>query len=164
LEGLVVTDKEKLHVLKRIAHALNDAHIAWALGSSAFLYLKGLVPTFHDLDLFIAHGQGPQAEALLASLGQEEPANYKPDRYGTKLFCEFTVQGVEVDLMEDFSIIREGQEYFFPLEAKNIVEYLAVEGEPIPIESLASWQERYTLMGRLEKAQIISSFLKSKLS
>jgi hypothetical protein len=153
-------EAEKLQVLKTIAHTLNEARITWALGSSAFLYLKGLVPTFHDFDLFIAHDEGRRAEALLRTLGQEEPANYKPDRYGTRLFCEFTIQGVEVDLMEDFSIIKDGQEHFFPLEARHIVERLAVAGEPIPVESLASWQERYALMGRLEKAELIASFLK----
>ena len=93
-----MTKEEKLSVLKIIAHTLNQADITWALGSSSFLYLKGLVSNFNDFDLFIAHGQGKAAEKLLASLGNEEPSNYKPGQYGTPLFCEFSIQGVEVDM------------------------------------------------------------------
>ena len=151
--------EEKLLVLKRIAHTLNQASITWALGSSSFCYLKGVVPSFNDFDLCIVHGEGKKAEKLLASLGKEEPANYKPGEYGTPLFCEFNIQGVEVDMMEDFSIIRDGKEYPFPLKKEAIIEYYDLQGEPIPFESLASWVERYTLMGRLPKAKIIQDFL-----
>lgn len=153
-------EKEKLLVLKKIAHAFNEAHITWALGSSSFLYLEGLVNTFHDLDLFVSHGDGKKAEALLRKLGHEEPANYKPELYGTRLFCEFAIDGVEIDLMEDFSIIKDGKEYYFPLKPENIVERLSLDGESIPVESLAAWRERYALMGRLEKVEIIDEFIK----
>jgi hypothetical protein len=151
--------EKKLLVLQRIAHTLNQASITWALGSSSFCYLKGVVPTFNDFDIFIAHGQGKEAEKLLASLGNEEPANYKPGQYGTPLFCEFAIEGVEVDMMEDFSIIKDGKEYPFPLKKEAIIESYDLKGEPIPFESLQTWEERYTLMGRLAKAKIIHDFL-----
>lgn len=154
-----MTKEEKLSVLKIIAHTLNQADITWALGSSSFLYLKGLLSEFNDFDLFIAHGQGKAAEKLLASLGNEEPSNYKPGQYGTPLFCEFSIQGVEVDMMEDFSIIHEGKEYRFPLLKEHIVERYDLAGEWVPFESLETWQERYTLMGRFPKAKLIADFL-----
>jgi hypothetical protein len=66
---------------------------------------------------------------------------------------------VEVDMMEDFSIIKAGKEYPFPLKKEAIIEHYDLQGEMIPFESLQSWEERYTLMGRLAKAQIIHDFL-----
>jgi hypothetical protein len=153
-------EKGKLHLLSQLAHALNQADITWALGASCFLYLKGLVPTFHDLDFFVKEEDAPKAEAIFLSRGKKQPEHYDRSRYGTHLFEEFVIEGVDIDLMASFSIIKDGKEYSFPLEKKNIVEFLTVEGEKVPVESLESWEERYALMGREGKAQIIRAALK----
>lgn len=153
-------EKEKLHLLAHLARELNQAGVTWSLGASCFLYLKGIAPTFHDLDLMVAYQDADKAEEILAKEGRKEPEHYDYSRYGTKVFVEYVVAGVDIDLMADFSIIKDGKEYRFPLEAQSIVERYPLEGETIPFESLNVWRERYALMGREEKVKMIDAALK----
>jgi hypothetical protein len=76
-----MSEKEKLRLLGEIAPAFNAAGFLWALGASGFLYLKGLVPTFHDLDLLVGEKDGPQAEALLRKMGEELSARQDKGPY-----------------------------------------------------------------------------------
>ena len=41
--------QEKIQLLLRIAHRLNEAHVEWALGASMLLYFKGITSEFHDI-------------------------------------------------------------------------------------------------------------------
>lgn len=45
--------EKRLAALKRVASLLNGAGIPWALGASGMLYLRGIAPAFHDLDVMI---------------------------------------------------------------------------------------------------------------
>lgn len=46
--------EDKISLLKRIAHRLNEAQVEWCLGASMMLYFKGIVSEFHDIDLMIS--------------------------------------------------------------------------------------------------------------
>jgi hypothetical protein len=153
-------EQDKLHLLASLAHDLNAQGITWSLGASCFLYLKGIAPTFHDLDFMVAYPDVEKAEAVFAHRGVKQPDHYDYSKFGTKVFAEYEVAGVDVDLMADFSIIKDGKEYKFPLEETSIVERYSLEGETIPFESLEIWRERYALMGRSEKVRMIESYLK----
>ena len=43
--------QEKIQLLLRIVHRLNEAGVEWALGASMLLYFKGITSDFHDIDL-----------------------------------------------------------------------------------------------------------------
>lgn len=154
-------EKAKLAVLKRVAHALNARSVHWALGASCFLYLKGIAPTFHDLDLMLVSSEASEVDALLQSLGQRMSERYDKRHYGTRFFGEYVVDGVDLDVMADFSIKVGQQEYFFPLKEDSVVEFYDLEGEKIPFESLTIWRERYALMGRQDKTKMIDDYLRS---
>jgi hypothetical protein len=66
-------EERKLALLRKIAHAFTQAQISWALGASCFLYLQGIAPTFHDLDLMVKEADAPKAVEILSSLGQRFP-------------------------------------------------------------------------------------------
>lgn len=153
-------EERKLALLVKIAHAFNEAHLTWALGASGFLYLQGIAPSFHDLDLMIKETDAPKAVEILSSLGQRSPENYDRTRYGTVLFAEFVIAGVDIDLIAGFSIIALGVEHHFPLDNRSIAGFFDLEGEQIPVESLPAWRERYALMGRQEKVAMIDAALR----
>src|SRR5574344_1912115 len=136
-------EEAKLHLLAGLARELNAQGITWALGASCFLYLKGIAPTFHDLDFMVAEGDIPKAEKIFASLGAKQPEHYDHARYGTKVFDEYVIEGVDLDVMAGFSIFKDGKEYLFPLLKENLVEFFDLAGEKIPCESLQLWRERY---------------------
>lgn len=144
----------KLAVLAMIARDLNERRVVWAVGASALLYFKNLVHTFHDIDIMVSEADIGAAEDVLRRYGTLQPS--KPnERYQTKRFLEFTVNGVEVDVMAGFSIVCDGVAHSFPLEARNIRDHVVLDGADIPLQSLPEWREYYRLMGRTEKVRII---------
>lgn len=150
--------EKKLLVLSRIAQALNRQKATWAVGASLLLYCKGMVSEFHDIDIMVAEEDVEKARNALLSLGRQLPANPKA-QYKTKCFLEFNVEGVEVDMMAGFTIVREGVDYYFPLRPGDIHDYVEINGETIPLQSLEQWRKYYGLMGRTDKVEIIEKLL-----
>ena len=150
--------QDKLSVLARIARAFIERGISWALGASAMLYLRGVTPDFHDLDLLTTQSDFPAAQEVLAGLGTLLPPRENA-LYRTEHFLECVVDGVEIDLMANFTILHSGAEHRFPLEECGAPDFANVLGEAVPLQSLSLWRECYRLMGRAEKERAIDRWL-----
>lgn len=144
---------KKLLVLSRIAKALNDHHIVWAVGASGMLYLNGITDTFHDLDIMVSEECIHQAKIAMSALGQLLEREPTP-QYRTKHFLEYVVDDVEVDVMAGFVIVKDGVSYPAPFDEAHIEKVVTVNGQSVPLQFLSDWERNYTLMGRPEKAQM----------
>lgn len=153
-----MTTQEKLCVLVKAAEALDRRAVVWAVGASALLYCKGIVTDFHDIDLMVAEEDASRACEALLSLGALVPSSPSP-QYRTRLFREFLVDGVEIDLIAGFSIVCDGQEHYFPLKREDIQDTALINGRPIPLQPLQAWRRYYSLMGRGEKVRLIDQAL-----
>ena len=150
--------EEKLKVLSAIAHVLNEAQVLWAVGGSLLLYFKGITDTFRDLDLMVAEEDAGRVRELLSGMGTQALPN--PDaQYRTRHFLEFTIDGVEVDVLAGFVIVKDGKAYECPLLAQQVAEQICLNDEKIPLQSLTDWRRYYELMGRGEKAEKIDRFI-----
>ena len=77
--------QEKIQLLLRIAHRLNEAHVEWALGASMLLYFKGITSEFHDIDLMIAARNTECVRTILSEMGESCPSDSIPNpMYRTK--------------------------------------------------------------------------------
>ena len=154
--------EHKLRVLTRIAEKLNSTHVTYAVGASAMLYLRGLVDTYHDVDLTVAESDVERAIALLQTLGTMAP----PDRnsgYLTRCFRTFAVEGVEVDLIAGMVIVSEdGEAHECPLLPGDIDAEADVCGIPVPLHSLACWRRYYGWMGRQAKAELVEKAMNER--
>ena len=152
-----MTNQNKMDVLEKIGQALNKENITWAVGGSLLLYLSGIANVFHDIDLMVAEEDAAAAEDALVRIGQKQRPN--PDmQYRTRCFLEFIVDGVEVDLISGFVIVKNKVAYECPLEKKDIEKSILVGTEPIPLHSLKKWERYYSLMDRPEKSKMISDY------
>lgn len=147
--------QRKLAVLARIAAELRQADVTWALGASGLLYFRGLAPDFHDLDLMVALEDAGKAERILDRLGQPLPPKPNASIYRTAVFREYTVDGVEVDLMAGMVIVKDGAAHDGSLHQEDIAGTVTVCGGHVPLHSLACWRRYYALMGRAEKAKLL---------
>lgn len=145
--------EEKLRVLSGMAAEFNRAGLRWAVGASLLLWFKGYVDDFHDIDLMVTIGDAERMEGILRSMGSLQPSTR--GSYATKRFREFTIDGVDVDMMGGYAIVRDSRVYDCELEPSQIAEYAEVHGERIPLHSVALWRRYYELMGRDEKVAII---------
>ena len=125
-----MTDTEhKLMVLADIARELNKEKITWAIGASLMLYLRGIVTQFHDIDIMVAECDAERAEQAICRIGKEQPRNGTA-QYKTRYFIEFTVDGVDVDLMAGFVIVLDGTDHECPLLPDFTPHGLALGGSP----------------------------------
>lgn len=148
--------QEKLELLKKIAHRFNEAQIEWALGASLMLFLKGIVSEFHDIDLMISVQDVERAKVILLEMGDLCPPKPEPDpMYRTKVFMEFLIDSVEVDVMAGFAIVKEGKVFDCSLRADQIVEKMVLGTETVPLQSPLLWCKYYRLMERPKKAEMI---------
>lgn len=145
--------EEKLSVLSKMALEFNRQNLIWAVGASLLLYLKGYVDDFHDIDLMVADTDAEKMENILRAMGSLQPS--AKGSYETKHFREFIIDGVDVDMMGGFSIVRDGKAYDCDLKPSQIAEYAELHGQRIPLHSVALWRRYYALMGREQKVELI---------
>lgn len=152
--------EEKISLLKRIAHRLNEAQVEWCLGASMMLYFKEIVSEFHDIDLMISVDDVEVVESILSEMGTLCPSDQVPNpMYQTKCFMEYVIDAIDVDVMAGFAIVREGEVYDCSLCKEQITEQLMLEDEVIPMQSPRLWCTYYRLMGRNAKADMIEKAL-----
>ena len=145
----------RLKIVAKIAHALNEKEIRWAIGGSLLLFLKGITFNFNDLDLMVLEEDAVIAREVLMAIGE-----YHPNSGGSssKVFDDFTVDGLDVDLISGFVITAYGNVNDCSFKNEN-VEHMEIEGEDIRLDSLETWYEIYSLQGRVEKARYIKDYL-----
>ena len=149
---------KKIKLLKEIAQRFNTAYITWALGASMLLYFKGITSTFNDIDLMISNDDAESVQKILSEMGELQPPNPNP-KYKTKVFMEFVIDSVDVDVMAGFSILNDGKIYDCSLDKDQIVEWFTLGNTKIPLQSPLLWCEYYKLMGRKEKVDMIERVL-----
>ncbi len=148
----------KLTLLSQIAKELNNRGVTWAIGASMLLYFKGITRDFHDIDIMVSEEDFNIVKEVLLTFGKMQPPNPN-DKYRTKCFGEFTVEGVEVDVMAGFIIIDRDKEFYFPLVREAIQDFTEINGIKIPLQSLEEWRTYYKMMGRTEKVKMIDDWL-----
>ncbi len=148
--------KHKIEILVKIGRVLNEKNVTWGVGASLLLYLKGIAPSFHDIDLLVAETDVEKLKETLGRLGKPEAPRPDP-RYKTKFFLEYDIEGVEIDVIAHFVIVSEGKDYDFPFTENDIKEHLIVSAVSIPLMSVLAWRRYYDLMGRTEKVAMIDS-------
>lgn len=149
---------KNLTVLSKIAHMLNENQVLWAVGGSMLLYFKGKTDHFHDIDLMVGESDIETVRSLLLSMGELSPARtdlQTVTQYKTRHFLEFTIDGVEVDVMAGLVIVKNGRDYDCSLFPEQVAEQIPLGEELIPLQALSDWRRYYELMGRASKVEMI---------
>lgn len=144
----------RLPIIVKIAKALNEKGVRWAVGGSVLLYLKGIDFNFNDLDLMIHEDDVLKAREALSAIGEYHPNKHKSN---AKVFDDFTVDGLDVDVISGLIITAYGKDYDCSFKNEGI-EHIEIDGVDIPLDSLDSWYEIYSLQGRVEKARYIKDY------
>ena len=148
--------KEKLNALCKIAQTFNREKITWNLGSSGMLFLRGIVHQFNDLDLMIAIEDIEKAAIILDAFGDRLPPR-STQKYQTKHFIEYVIDGVDVDLMAEFVILKDQQSYTFEIHKGDVFDWMMLGFETIYLASIKEWKYYYHLMERHDKISILES-------
>lgn len=146
-------------VLLKIAKKLNEKNIFWAIGSSYLLKEEKIVDVAHDLDIFIAMQDIDAAEKVLGELAKKEES-IDNKNFASRRFLEYTIDGVEVDVIAGFRVVNCSHIYEYILDDKAVVNTKIIDGIKINYTSLEDWFVIYSLIdGRKEKAMKIKEEL-----
>ena len=97
-----------------------------------------------------------RAQEVLSRLGTPLPLKANDPIYRTAVFRQYRVDGVDADLMAGMAIERDGTLHDCSLRREDIAGTVTVLGEAVPLHSLACWRRYYALMGREERAELLS--------
>ena len=154
-------EEKKLRVLAALAAELNESDILWAVGASAMLYFRGIVPEFRDIDLMVCEEGIDTAREILLRRGTLLPT--KPDdKFGSRHFLQFEVDGVEIDLIAGFVVNAEDGQHVCPLEVEDVDGCVDVFDQAVALHSLRCWYRYYTWMGRSDRVKQIEEYLEIK--
>lgn len=151
------------NTLARLGRELNRANIFWAVGGSVMLQQYGLVKQPNDIDILVTSNDLAKACEVLDILGDKIAEREKDDIFETDYFCEFSVDGFEIDLISGLKIKKEDKifEYNFASETPRV--FFTIEKEQIPFSTLEDWLTLYKWMpNKEEKIKIINQYLKIK--
>ncbi len=153
-------DDKMLKVLLNLIEKLESNHIFYLLGGSGLLYFHGIVDKVADIDLMICEEDAERTATLLRKIGRAMP-NESIEEYGTTHFSEYLIDGVEVDLIAGFTIVKDNERYYFPVNKNADYPFAKIGATKVRLDLLSNWQTYYEMMDRMDKSELIKAFLKS---
>jgi hypothetical protein len=147
---------QKIDVLIKIAKQFNKYNVLWHLGASCMLYLRGYVNHFKDIDLMIGMGDVNKVKRILSKYTyHERQAN---EQYQTKVFLEYEIDGIDIDIMAGFAIVHDSKVFEFPLTFQEPYDELLLDDQVIYLSKVETWLKCYELMGRDDKVKLIENY------
>lgn len=152
--------KDKITVLLKIAQALNDEKVVWNLGGSCMLYFRTVLEAFNDIDIVVRETDIEAVKSLMAMFGEKKIRNFD-ERYKTRYFLQYQVDGVDIDIISGFTIVDQDEIHYFALNDNKNSDSVEINGINIYLEQLSVWLHYYKLMNRQDKVDLIESFIKN---
>ena len=149
--------EHKLNLLSRIARAFNKNNIKWNLGASCMLYLRGIVESFTDIDLFVSKNDISLAKSILDKYGVIHP-QIKSESYKTDFFYEYTIEDVDIDLISGFKILKNHKLYDLSFDEKEMFDTIKINHELIYLSSIDKWEYFYQVMDRKDKVDLLKQY------
>ena len=149
-------------VLSELAVKLNEKNIRWGVGASVMLNYYGLVDSPNDIDIIVSSDDSRVADKILMSLGEK---NFSSDLeiYKSEFFANYSINGVEVDLIAGFSIKQNSSYFKYDFDKKSITEIWNLEEIEIPVTAIEDWYILYQLMpNKEEKVLLIEDYFLQK--
>nr|WP_307775942.1 hypothetical protein [uncultured Cetobacterium sp.] len=155
-------DQSLEKLLKKIALFLNAKKVSWAVGGSTMLNYYNISQTINNLDIVTTIEDIDSIHSTLSSMGttkQRTPnSNFK-----TKYFFEYTIDGINVNLMSGLCVMLGDTEHHFPFNKESVGDIMYLDTVPIPLAKLGDWYNIYKLLpNRDHKVEAIKKYLLNK--
>ncbi|MEI8199315.1 MAG: hypothetical protein WCG21_04590 [Eubacteriales bacterium] len=148
-----------LDTLIYIAEKLNQAGIVWGVGASMLLNIRGITDKPNDIDILVDIKDINKADEILSGIG-EKKFKEKTNRYSTKYFYEYVINGVDIDVMSGLQINHIDGVFEYTFDYDSISDIRNVNGVRIPLTSLEDWFVIYQLIPNREaKVAMIENYL-----
>lgn len=150
-----------IRTLHTIITRLADADVVWALTGSMGLAVSGIPVEPHDIDIQTDEA-GVYEFARLFADHMVQPPTFRETSHTQSYMARFVIDGVEVEVMGDMRHRAEddsGWDDYPDLEKLRL--FVQVGGMRAPVLPLEFEEEAYRRMGRLGKAALIGSYVRT---
>ncbi|SHJ15263.1 hypothetical protein SAMN02745751_01856 [Dethiosulfatibacter aminovorans DSM 17477] len=158
----VLVKYRKSHIMNRVLDKLSlefdRANVKYGIGASLLLKTWGLSEFANDIDIIISYEDREKAIRVLDELGVEK-SEKNLELYSTELFKTYNVDGINIDIMSNFTIKTDEGSYTYPFDDDRITGMKVLQCENIPTMSLENWLVAYDLIKRKVKAEKIKNHL-----
>lgn len=147
------------NILSYIGEKLNSSNIVWGVGASILLNQFGLIEKPNDIDIFVDIKDIERVDEILKSIGEKKRWE-KTSTYSTKYFYEYTVDGIDIDVMAGFAVNHNNGVFEYIFDYNAISEFRLINRVNIPFTSLEDWFVIYQLIPNREtKVKMIQKYL-----
>jgi len=151
---------EHTNALKTLFELVSPREYEWCLSGSAGLLLQGMDVKVHDLDIQVHLDHIFKVENELSQY-MISPVQVLETGYIRSLDGKASINGVEVDLIADMQV-QDSSGTWHNMVDFGQKKWLAWQGENLPVIPLALEAQIYKELGRKEKFNLVSEFLKKE--
>jgi len=146
--------EKRKDILKDIAERMNKSCVKWALVGSTNHLIQGMDVIPRDIDVIISYDDLEKVKGVFSDLDFE----IKELPNGEAQEMIFKMRGFDIQICADYS---HGK-YYKKRQEEGSTIFVDIEEVSIPVFSLESEALCYEANGRLEKAERIRDFIKSR--
>ena len=150
--------KAYLKVLEKIVNRLQDSPIVWVVTGSLGMALQGVPIEVHDIDIQTDRNGAYEIERRLAEY-VVKPVTYSESERIRSHFGMLEIDGIKVEIMGDLQKRLDNQSWEEPVKVERYRRWVEVTGMRIPVLSLEYEYQAYLKLGRVEKAEMLRSWL-----
>lgn len=150
--------RDRLKVLEKIVGRLEDSPINWVVTGSLGMALQGIPVEVHDIDIQTDKGGVYEIEKCLAEY-VVKPVRFSESGRIRSHLGMLEIDGVKVEIMGDIQKRLGDQGWEEPVKVEHYKRWVEVGGMRIPVLSLEYEYRAYLKLGRVEKAEMLRSWL-----
>lgn len=153
--------EQHVSVLSLLVATVPPADNLWALTGSAGLRLQGIDLPVHDLDLQTDAKTIYLLEKKLAGF-MGVPVHLWESEHTLSYHAQAEIDGMQVELLGDVRHRGVDGTWEPPLDIKSVVVWVDWRGLKVPVLSLVHEALAYEKMGRIQRAELIRSWIRKE--
>ena len=153
-----MTENDYLKVLEKIVSRLKDSSIAWVVTGSLGMALQGIPVQVHDIDIQTDKDGAYGIENCFAEY-LVQPVRYSESERIRSHLGVLKIDGIKAEIMGDIQKHLGDQIWEEPVKVERYRRWVEVGGKLIPVLSLEYEYQAYLKLGRIEKAEMLRSWL-----
>ena len=151
-------EQQHLDVLLKVCSRLRDTPVEWALTGSLGMALQGVELPVHDIDLQTDEQGAYAIERCFSEYVVKPVTCVESERIRSHLGA-LEMDGIKVEIMGAVAKRLDHGSWEAPVQVTRHRQWIEVRGVRVPVLSLEYEVEAYRKMGRIEKAEMLRSWL-----
>ena len=147
-----------LNVLRIIYTRLNNTKVNWAVTGSLGFALQGVPVEPKDIDIQTDEAGAYEIERCFSEFTTKRVIFSSADRIRSH-FGELMIDGIKVEIMGSVQKRLENGSWEAPVELELHKRVVEINGMQIPILSLEYEYLAYSMLGRIEQAEMLRKWL-----